>query len=314
MKAPSILVGIALGGAMLLNSWVASAAGSSGGGTGGGVGSLPSQTTRRFDPAEEYRKGIEALEAGNYKAADIALSRVLSTAPRDANTQYLAGVARAGLGKLKDARRRFAKAIKYDDDLILAHKELGIVWARLGDADKARDVLDNLHKRAAACADSCRQAADLKAAIPAIEAAIDAPPTSQVAVPERALFTRADAGDQSYLDAIALINEQRYEAAIAALTESALAFGPHPDILTYLGFAHRKLGRFDRAEGFYRRALAVAPDHLGATEYYGELMVERGDLASARRMLATLDRLCKFGCAEAEELRRWIAAATSTES
>jgi hypothetical protein len=36
--------------------------------------------------------------------------------------------------------------------------------------------------------------------------------------------------------------------------------------------------------------------------------VERGDLAGAKRMLAKLDNLCTFGCAEADELRRWVAA------
>ena len=55
-------------------------------------------------------------------------------------------------------------------------------------------------------------------------------------------------------------------------------------------------------------ALAIAPAHRGATEYYGELKVERGDMAGARLMLAALDRTCAYGCAEAEELRRWIDA------
>ncbi len=83
-------------------------------------------------------------------------------------------------------------------------------------------------------------------------------------------------------------------------------FGAHPDILTYIGFANRKLGRFTVAEDHYRQALAVAPNHKGATEYYGELMVERGDLKGARAMLARLERICTFGCAEADELRQWI--------
>ena len=37
-------------------------------------------------------------------------------------------------------------------------------------------------------------------------------------------------------------------------------------------------------------------------------MVERGDLPGAKAMLAKLDNWCTFGCAEADELRRWIAA------
>ena len=36
--------------------------------------------------------------------------------------------------------------------------------------------------------------------------------------------------------------------------------------------------------------------------------MERGDRAGAAAMLAKLDRICAYGCAEAEELRRWIDA------
>uniref|UniRef100_UPI002FDEC6B5 tetratricopeptide repeat protein n=1 Tax=Phenylobacterium sp. TaxID=1871053 RepID=UPI002FDEC6B5 len=123
----------------------------------------------------------------------------------------------------------------------------------------------------------------------------------------------ADAGDAAYLDAVGLINEGRYEVALARLDAARAAFGPHPDVLTYQGFAHRKLGRFDLAEVFYRQALAAAPDHRGALEYYGELKVERGDMVGARRMLARLERACTYGCAEAETLRSWIDAGGGPE-
>ena len=66
----------------------------------------------------------------------------------------------------------------------------------------------------------------------------------------------------------------------------------------------RATGR--KAEAFYHQALAIDPNHRGATEYYGELKVLEGDVAGARALLARLDSVCTFGCAEAEELRRWI--------
>jgi Flp pilus assembly protein TadD len=90
------------------------------------------------------------------------------------------------------------------------------------------------------------------------------------------------------------------------LDKAEEAFGPHPDILTYKGYAWRKLGRLDKAESYYRQALALVPGHRGATEYYGELKVIRGDMAGARAMLAKLDAQCAYGCVEAEDLRRWI--------
>jgi tetratricopeptide (TPR) repeat protein len=283
-----------------------------GGGGGGNTmnNSFPSSSAPRYDVNVEYKKGAEALQAGNYQEADQAFGHVLRMVPQDANTHYLDGLAEVGLGKLKDARKHFEKAVKYNDNLILAHQELAVTLAKLGETDKARAILDNLKQRAATCADTCAQAADLHAAIPAIETALGgAQPTSMFTVPDEFMFASAAKGDRAYLDAVALINEKRYEEAIVALNASARAFGPHPDILTYLGFANRKLHRYDIAENYYRQALAAAPNHLGATEYYGELMVERGDLAGARRMLAKLENVCSFGCAQADELRRWIVAA-----
>lgn len=313
MTAYPKLISAAIGGALV---FVTPAVLADGGGGGGNnmPNSAPSMSARSYDPTAEYKKGVAALQAQQYKDADRAFGRVLQSMPRDANSNYMAGLARAGLGELKDARKYFEKAAKYENDLIPAHQELAIAWARLGEPDKAKAVLDDLKLRAAACADACPQAADLKAAIPAVEAALGAPPTSRIETQTDGLFASDDRGDQAYLQAVSLINEKRYEEAIAALNDSARAFGPHPDILTYLGFVNRKMGRYAIAEDYYRQALAAAPDHLGATEYYGELMVERGDVAGARRMLARLDNVCRFGCAQADELRRWIAAAKPRSS
>ena len=77
-----------------------------------------------------------------------------------------------------------------------------------------------------------------------------------------------------------------------------------------MGFASRKLGRFDDALAYYGEALAIDPNHLGATEYLGELYIQMADLGRARRQLARLDDLCAYGCAQREELARWIETAS----
>jgi len=133
-------------------------------------------------------------------------------------------------------------------------------------------------------------------------------PQARIDTAPSLIFASAQGGDQAYLEAVALINEHRYAQAIESLERARASFGAHPDILTYLGFANRKLHHYDLAEYYYRAALAAEPRHRGATEYYGELMVERGNITGARTMLARLDNLCTFGCAEADELRQWIAA------
>lgn len=282
-------------------------------GGGSSTPSMPSVSTPQYDPAVEFKNGLDAMKASRFKDAQRAFDRVLAVNSRHVQANFLAGFSRASQGNDKAAKRYYEKAIKFDQDFILARRELALSHLRLNDRERAVAILADLKQRAASCADACAQAADLKAAISVLEAALapsaplpaaDGKSTGQF-VPSQKL------GDLAYLQAITLINERRYDDAIVQLRKASLVFGPHPDILTYLGFANRKLGRFDIAETYYRQALASAPRHLGATEYYGELMVERGDLAGARRMLAKLEGYCDFGCAEADELRRWIVTAQS---
>lgn len=57
-------------------------------------------------------------------------------------------------------------------------------------------------------------------------------------------------------------------------------------VLTYLGFAHRKLGDTDRGMEFYREALAANPDNLLARSYMGMAYAEDGDMVRARAQLS----------------------------
>jgi tetratricopeptide (TPR) repeat protein len=286
---------------------LATAAEAAGGGGGGGGGfSAPSASTPAYDPAAEYAKGVEAYKAGDYKAADKALRKVLAVAPKDPAALLLAGMSKAGDGDFKGAAKAYEKALKVDPEAIPARREYAIALARLGNAPGAAAELATLKVRATTCADACPQATELKAAIAAVEAA--GTPSAALSMPPPALLAGAEAGDAAYLGAVGLINQGRYADAIAALQAARDVFGPHPDVLTYIGYSYRKLGQYDRAEVHYQAALAVAPQHRGATEYYGELKAERGDIAGARAMLAKLEAQCSFGCIEAEDLRRWIDA------
>jgi tetratricopeptide (TPR) repeat protein len=292
---------------LLAPAGIALAAGSG----GGGGSSSPSMSAPQFDAAAEYRNGIASLQASHFAEAKRSFARVLEVAPRDANTNYLAGLADAGLDDLKNAKKHYEKAVKADKDMVLAHRELAITYAKLGERPKAEAELAVLTQLNAACAGTCPKSADLTASISAVQAALASAPTARLETQPSLLFASASGGDRAYLEAVGLINEGRYEEAIVSLQAARASFGMHPDILTYLGFANRKLGRYDVAISYYRQALAAAPNHKGATEYYGELMVERGDMRGAGQMLAKLDTICDFGCAEADELRRWIDAGHS---
>lgn len=292
LSAIAVLVGVGHGGAR--------AAGSG----GGDMGSMPSESAPAYDPVAEYAKGVAALNAQQFKEAERALSRVTSAQPKNAQAWRMRGLADAAQNDFKGARKSYERAVKLDPDNVAAHRGLGVSLGMLKDP-KAQAELDWLAAKAQACGE-CAEAQALKEAVEAVRSAMGA--TTTAAAGGSLMFAAPAAGDRAYLSAVGLINERRYDEALLALAKAGEAFGPHPDILTYQGYVWRKKGDVARAEDYYRQALAAAPNHRGATEYYGELKVERGDLAGARLMLARLERACTYGCAEAEELRRWIEA------
>ncbi len=299
---------------LLLGS--SSALASAGGGGGGGFSQMPSVSAPQYDVVQEYRQGVEALGANRYKDAERSFGHVLEMSPRDLNSLYMMGLSKAGENDSKGASRFFERALKVDPQHIGSRRQLAIAEAKLGQTDKAKSDLDMLKARATACGDTCPDAAELKAATAAIESALTPAGNAGADASDPhpgMMFASARHGDQAYQDAVRLINQHRYADALAELQRARAAFGPHPDILTYIGYVNRKMGRLDTAESYYKQVFALDPDHVGATEYYGELKVERGDMAGARQMLARLDTLCTYGCVEQDDLNRWIVAGHDPE-
>jgi tetratricopeptide (TPR) repeat protein len=302
MASSKSLVSLAVAASLIVLASPAARAASTGGGGGGG---LPSATSPSYDPVVEYKAGVAALQAQKYKEAIKSFDNVLAVAPNDTNTLLLKGLAQTNLNDLKGAQRSYQSATRSNGKLPAPHRELGLTDLKLGQAPQAQKERDALQALATKCKDACPEAADIKADIAALDAAMAGTAKPSAMLTPGPLFGPTQ-GDAAYLRAVTLINQHRYEDAISSLEGAQMAFGPHPDVLTYIGFSYRKLKQYDEAERYYKQALDVSPNHRGATEYYGELKVERGDLAGARLLLAKLDNVCAFGCPEAEELRRWI--------
>ena len=113
-----------------------------------------------------------------------------------------------------------------------------------------------------------------------------------------------------YTVALRLIKHQQYAEAIPHLN-LALADKPHSaDILNYLGFTHRMTGDYAGSLEYYKRALAIDPNHRGVHEYLGELYLQMNDLALAQNELTTLASLCPSGCDEKDVLTKAIAGYT----
>jgi tetratricopeptide (TPR) repeat protein len=272
---------------------------------------MPSGSGSSVNPAEAYQRGVAALQAQNYETAIREFRAVTRAIPNEPTAQYLLGLSYIGAGQHEDARRPLERATRRDEAPPDAWRQLGIVYLAQGDRAKAEEQMAALTSMLSECGADCGDArrVQIEAAKTQLQLALDAAQAPAANPTTGWLPPGVGEGRAAYANAVGLINGARYEEALAALAAAREAIGPHPDVFNYMGFANRKLGRYDTALSYYGRALTLDPDHRGANEYLGELYIEMGRLDDARRQLAVLDRLCAYGCAEREELARWIVAA-----
>jgi tetratricopeptide (TPR) repeat protein len=103
-----------------------------------------------------------------------------------------------------------------------------------------------------------------------------------------------------------LMAARQWPAALADLKQIN-AVG-NADWHNLMGYGLRKSSPPDLegAQQHYDEALRLKPNHRGALEYSGELYLMKGDLASAEKRLAQLDKACFFGCEEYKDLKKAI--------
>lgn len=94
-----------------------------------------------------------------------------------------------------------------------------------------------------------------------------------------------------------------YNSAYEKLLEAKKIESRNPDILNYLGFTLRKMGKFQQAEEYYLQGLEIKPDHNGINEYLGELYIQTDRMDKARARLAVLKNC---NCEEYIELKELI--------
>jgi tetratricopeptide (TPR) repeat protein len=100
---------------------------------------------------------------------------------------------------------------------------------------------------------------------------------------------------QNFLDgwhkAYALVYDNGdYENGIAVLR--TLNQDDNADVATLIGYASRKLGRYDDAKYWYEKALAADPDHARTWSYYGMWQAEQGNMLKAKEDLEKVGKIC----------------------
>jgi tetratricopeptide (TPR) repeat protein len=302
---------LAAAGAAIACAFAAPLALAAPGGGGGNMGGGGTPSPRE-DPQAAYQAGVAALGAQNYREAIRQFRTARRALPDNSTINFALGRAYVGNNEDNEAQESFERAIADAAAPAGAWLELGRLHLRAGRRDEAVAIQTALAAKVAACDAACGDVrrTQLTAAQTQLTQALEAPAAPAVDPATTGWnFPSVEEGRLAYAEAVGLINQEHYVEAFAALERTQAAVGPHSDILNYMGFTSRKLGNFDAALGYYREALRLDPYHLGATEYLGELYIQMGQLDRARTQLARLDDLCAYGCAQREELARWIERA-----
>lgn len=111
-----------------------------------------------------------------------------------------------------------------------------------------------------------------------------------------------------YIKAEAIVVSGDFEAAIPLLNETLRQYPGHASAWNLLGYTHRRLGMFDKAEQYYDGALTVNPEHTGALNYMGQLFIQTGRPEKAKLLLNRLQKICPEGCGDRDHLEKAVAS------
>ena len=95
---------------------------------------------------------------------------------------------------------------------------------------------------------------------------------------------------------------ENYEGALKDLEIYVYKNPQNANGWNLIGFASRKLGKFDDAELYYSTGLEIEPQHDDILAYQGELYLQTNRYEKALENLAILTDICVFNCSEKKEL------------
>ena len=98
-----------------------------------------------------------------------------------------------------------------------------------------------------------------------------------------------------------------YEGALKDLEVYVYENPQNANGWSLIGFASRKLGKYEDSELYYSTGLEIDPNHDDILAYQGELFLETGRYEKALLNLEKLTEICVFNCDEKKELSEAIS-------
>lgn len=99
--------------------------------------------------------------------------------------------------------------------------------------------------------------------------------------------------DDPYVLGLRAFDAEEWQRVIDLMSDVVREKPWHDNAYSLLGFAHRKLGDFDRSLAFYDKALTLNPHNREALEYLGEAYLEMGQPERTEDVLTALALECE---------------------
>mgnify|MGYP005630144847 FL=1 len=105
---------------------------------------------------------------------------------------------------------------------------------------------------------------------------------------------------------LSLIDQGKYEEAKQNLLIIMENNKQDAEVYNLLGYTERQLQNYTIAIKYYKMALSLKKDFIGAHHYIAMAYLELDDIANAKYHLNQLDLICLFGCKDFFEVKNKI--------
>lgn len=237
------------------------------------------------DPADEARRGSEAMAAGRYLEAVAIYDRLAKALPENAGIQTNLGMAYSMAGRAREALAPLQRAVKLDPSLHAAWLFLGAAYLEIG--EPARAVAPLLRARETD-ERSIRARQLLAEAYLALE-------RHEEAAAELQTLTRLDGQDATAWYGLGQSHEALAQDALDALRRTA-PDSPHEWLLIAEVLASQE--EYEEAIELHRAALQQLPQARFAREALAELLDEAGEPQRAAAEREAAARLPEPDCSK----------------
>ncbi len=232
-------------------------------------------------PDVRFKLGLAYLREGAHEAATREFQEALRINPRYTEARFYLGVAYLDERLFSKALPHFERAVEEQPEYADLRCYLGATYFHLGDLEKAKAEFE----RALAISPRYKKACYYHGLL-----------LYMLGEKKRAteLITEAIDGEMTRTPlnvslALVHLREGNLEEAMTVLHEILNAGSGSPDVLYFIGEVYLRMEHFDDAENFFRKALEGNPSFLRAREKLAHVMMKKGRIEEAERLLESLE-------------------------